>query len=129
MFIDKRLTFFDNANVATENGTYSNDYIDLQNNNCEWGDGRPLHCIMMVNENFANADNSAATAQPIIQDSDNGSAWNNVVSGKNYNYNDAVAGTTLLDIPLPRSTRRYIRAAIQIGNNMTGGNATAALYL
>lgn len=129
MILDEKMIFHNNNNAFADNNTVCDNYMDLQSADADWGKGRPLRAKAVVTTNFNQAANANATVTAAIQDSEDASNWNNVVSGKTYAYNAAVVGTELLNTPLPADTRRYIRVAFVCANNMTAGKGSSFLTL
>lgn len=129
MILDEKMIFHNNNNVVAENNTVCDNYMDLQSANADWGKGNPIRAKAVVTSNFNNAANSAATVTAAIQDSDNGTTWANVVSGKAVAAANATVGVELLNVPLPADTDRYIRVAFVVANNMTAGKGSSFLTL
>lgn len=129
MILDEKMIFHNNNNVVANNNTVCDNYMDLQSADADWGKGNPIRAKAVVTTSFNNVANSAATVTAAIQDSADAANWNNVVSGKAYAAANATAGVELLNTPLPADTRRYIRVAFVVANNMATGKASSFLTL
>lgn len=69
-----------------------------------------------------------ATVQAVLQDSDDGSTWADVLAGPALPVASVVAGAVLLQTQPPVGTRRYLRVAYRIGTAALTAGAFDAFF-
>ena len=119
MIIDKLRMFFENEALAATKASQS---LDVGKN---VGEGQPLFIHALVTEAFA----GGTSITLALQDSDNDSAFTNVLVSHAVPLAELKAGYEFKFGSVPRTLKRYLRLNATVSGTMSGGKLTAFINL
>ncbi len=114
MITDQLLVLADNQSVS--GATESENVVDLGQEKPTPGMSKLLYLCVIVNEDVG------GTLQPVLEHSDDNAAFTTAAAGVSM---DAPTAGTIVYVPVPFQTKRYLRA--KFDGSPSGGKVTAHL--